>query len=235
MSCSVSDRILEGRDIVVRYGEREILRGANFVLERGKLAAISGRTGVGKTSLLNVIGLLSRPAEGRILLRPRADQELDCSGLSNRQTDGLIRQHYAYVFQHTELINHWNLHDNIALPLLSQGLPGSWKARDRIDQLCVALGLDPGELGDRGVAQLSGGERQRVGIARALIGRPGILIADEPTGSLDQTTKLEIFRLFREVSIERHIAAAIVSHDQEIIDLCDHEYRISNKTVSQVK
>jgi len=231
----VSDRILEGRDITIRHGEREILSGVDLTLQRGKLTGITGRTGSGKTSMLNVLGLLARPAGGRILLSLPTGQTLECTGLGSRRTDRLIREHYAYVFQHTELINHWNLHDNIALPLLSRGSLGRREIHQRISRLCEALGLDPQTLGNRDVARLSGGERQRVGIARALVSEPRILIADEPTGSLDQTTRSEIFQLLRGLATERGIASAIVSHDADIIAQCDHEYRICDRKLHRAR
>jgi cell division transport system ATP-binding protein len=191
---------------------REALSGVSFSLERGELAFLTGPSGAGKSTLLRLIALIERPSRGTVLVN---DQ--NTARISRRRIPG-FRQRLGVVFQDHKLLYDRTVFDNVALPLVIAGL-----SRREI-QRRVRASLDQvGLLGRETHAPitLSTGEQQRVGIARAVAGRPEVVIADEPTGNLDPELSLEIMQLFGRFN-EVGVTLLIATHDLELIEALPH-------------
>jgi cell division transport system ATP-binding protein len=188
---------------------REALGGVTFTLERGEMAFLTGPSGAGKSTLLRLIALIERPSRGTVLVN-----NLNTSRVSRRRIP-LFRRNIGVVFQDHKLLQDRPVFDNVALPLVIAG----WGQRE-IERR-VRASLD--QVGLLGREQqlpitLSSGEQQRVGIARAIVARPELLIADEPTGNLDPELSLEIMRLFERFN-EVGITLLIATHDLELVEM----------------
>ena len=229
--------LLEAKDIQIRFKQRTLLTGGNISLIKGQVSGIRGRTGCGKTSLLRVLGLLSKPYEGQIFLSGNTRKSL--TSLSRAKQDEIIRQYFAYVFQDAELMMNWDAIDNISLPLIAKGYSKT-ACQEKAEALCQAMGIDTavfkGKEGNKPelVSTLSGGEKQRIGIARALAKEPQILLADEPTGSLDNKTKESILDLFFKVVEEKQIATVLVTHDPDVMAKCHRKYVLEESTLVNI-
>jgi len=190
-------------------GEAEVhaLRDVNLDLEPGEYVSIMGPSGSGKSTLLNIIGLLDRPTAGVY----RLDGE-DVTGLSDRQQSQVRREKIGFVFQFFHLVPRLSAAENVELPLVLAGVQPEERA-PRVGRLLEEFGIT-GRAQHR-PDQLSGGERQRVAIARAMVMQPAVVLADEPTGNLDQTTGKEVIHLL-EVLNGKGIAVLLVTHDPEL-------------------
>jgi putative ABC transport system ATP-binding protein len=184
---------------------RELFGAVELVLESGQFAAITGESGIGKSTLLNLIGGLDLAQEGRILIEGRdlATLDEDCRTL-------LRRDRIGFVFQAFHILPHLTLWQNVALPLVLQGKSAG--AREKAEPLLEAVGL--GGRAEERPSVLSGGELQRVAIARAVIHRPALILADEPTGNLDPATASGVLALFRRVIAETGAAIILVTHSR---------------------
>jgi ABC-type lipoprotein export system ATPase subunit len=231
------DVLLEAKDIQIKFKQRILLTGGNISLIKGQVSGIRGRTGCGKTSFLRVLGLLSKPCHGKIFLRGKTENCL--TTLSRAKQDDIIRQYFAYVFQDAELMMNWNAIDNISLPLIAKGYSKK-ECQKKAEELCKAMGINTevfeGKEGNKPelVSTLSGGERQRIGIARALAKEPKILLADEPTGSLDEETKESILDLFFKVVEQKQIATVVVTHDSYVMAKCHRKYVLEESTLGNI-
>jgi putative ABC transport system ATP-binding protein len=183
------------------------LRGVNFSIRRGELVAIVGPSGSGKTTLLHLMGTLDRPTSGTVLV-----DGTDVASLSDRQLAYLRATSIAFVFQHFFLAEHETVLDNVADGMLYAGVRHAERQRHALEALDV-VGL--AARAKARPTQLSGGQRQRVAIARALAGGPAIILADEPTGNLDQATGKSILALFEALN-ERGATIVIITHDTGI-------------------
>ena len=186
-----------------RYGTTTVFSGVNLTVAPGEFIAIVGESGVGKSSLLNCLAALDDWSEGRIT---HAGVEL--GGLSDTQRAHWRREHLGFVFQAFHVLPHLDVAQNVGLPLLLLGRPDP----ARVQQMLDAVGL--GELGARLPAELSGGQLQRVAIARALVHRPGLLLADEPTGNLDPSTAAQVMDVLEQQARESGAALVLVTHSQ---------------------
>ncbi len=191
---------LECRQLSKAYGTRSVLRALDFRLEAGEYVAIMGESGVGKSTLLNLIAGLDAPDSGTLLIAGHAINALDDEAATR-----LRREKLGFVFQAFHLLPHLNLLQNVALPLRLNGL-----SDERAFEMLDAVGLAGREQDFP--RQLSGGEMQRVAIARALAHRPRLLLADEPTGNLDPDTAADILQLLKREIRDSQAAAVIVTH-----------------------
>ena len=196
-----------------RYaGGREALGDVNFHVAAGEMAFLTGHSGAGKTTVLRLIALIERPTRGQVIVNGR-----NLAGVSRRQVAGM-RRRIGMVFQDHKLLNDRNVYDNVALLLIIAGLD----ARETGKRVRAALD-QVGLLGKEKNApiELSTGEQQRVGIARAVVTKPPILIADEPTGNLDPDLSREIMLLFQRLNLVG-VSVLIASHDQGLISDLGH-------------
>jgi putative ABC transport system ATP-binding protein len=184
-----------------RYGSTTVFSGVDLTVVPGEFIAIVGESGVGKSSLLNCLAALDDWSEGRV-----THAGVDLGGLSDTQRAHWRRAHLGFVFQAFHVLPHLDVAQNVGLPLLLLGRPDT----ARVQQMLDAVGL--GELGARLPAELSGGQLQRVAIARALVHRPGLLLADEPTGNLDPSTAAQVMGVLEQQARESGAALVLVTH-----------------------
>lgn len=191
----------------------DALRGVDLTIERGEFVALAGPSGSGKSTVLNLIGGLDRPTTGEVWI-----DGVELSASDERTLTRHRRQHIGFVFQTFNLLPRLTARENVALPLMFSGVP----RRERLDRartLLERVGL--GHRLTHRPGQLSGGEQQRVAIGRALVGRPALLLADEPTGNLDSTTGTGIMALLKELNQEYGLTLLVVTHDPEVAAFAD--------------
>ena len=212
------DRILleaQGLSKTYRLGETEIpiLEDLSLTVRSGEMVAIVGASGAGKSTLLHLLGGLDRPTAGSVRIDGfdiTKTTELDLSSFRNRQI--------GFVFQFHHLLPEFTALENVMMPLLIGGL-GRREARVRAGNLIARVGL--AGRADHRPGALSGGEQQRVALARALVAAPSLLLADEPTGNLDQRTGADILQLLLELRREERLTAILVTHNEDLAAACD--------------
>lgn len=216
----MNDIILSAENLGKAYplpkGELRVFQGIDFELQRGDLAAIMGMSGVGKTTLLNLLGTLDRPSEGTI----RLDGE-DLAVRSDLEISGLRNSKIGFVFQFYHLLPEFTALENISIPLLIRGT-GRKEALPRARKLLDEVGL--GAKANFRPGQMSGGEQQRVAVARALVNEPKVLLADEPTGNLDWKTGEMVLRLILDLHQKKGLSSVIVTHNEKIAAYCHRLY-----------
>jgi len=196
------------------------LRGVDLELRGGEMLALSGPSGSGKSTLLNLAGLIDQPDEGRIEIGGRSVERLDVTAATLLRRDAI-----GFVFQGFNLVPVMTVAENVDFPLLLAGLTARDR-RHRVAAMLEAVGL--AEHAEHRPDALSGGQRQRVAIARALIKHPTLVIADEPTASLDSHTADQVLELMREQGHAHGAAFLIATHDARLLGRCDRSLRLSD-------
>jgi len=217
---SADDPLLEIEALTKGYGNgaTPVLNGLNLVLRAGEYLAIMGESGVGKSTLLNLIAGLDRPDSGRVLF-----QGTDLTRLDDDALTLLRRRRIGFVFQSFHVLPFLSVAQNVALPLELLDAPET-ERRERVQQMLEDVGL--AELGRRFPRELSGGELQRVAIARALVHRPALLLADEPTGNLDPRTATQILELLRRSLRGSGSAAILITHSRVAARTADRRLKL---------
>jgi putative ABC transport system ATP-binding protein len=200
------------------------LRDVSLEVERGEFVALVGRSGCGKSTLLNLAGAMDFPTSGRVLL-----DSIDTSKLNDGGLTTLRREKVGFIFQSFQLLQTLTVFENVELPLLLAGKPN---ARAAAREKLTWVELDG--LGDRYPHQLSGGQMQRVGIARALVQSPAILLADEPTGNLDTVTGNVILDLLKRLTREVNTATLMATHSPEAAALADAVVRLRDGHIEEI-
>ena len=205
--------MIEARNIVKRYGDLEVLRGVDLDVAQGEIVSIVGPSGAGKTTLLQIIGTLETPNGGEVRYDGKNVLEL-----KDRELARFRNRNIGFVFQFHQLLPEFTMLENVAIPALLGGRSRS-EAYARAKQLLERMHLS--ERLDHKPSQLSGVECQRVAVARALINSPKVILADEPSGSLDTQNKQELHRLFFELRDELNQTFIIVTHDEGLAAQAD--------------
>jgi putative ABC transport system ATP-binding protein len=208
---------LELLDLVKEYesGAETVraLKGVDFRIDRGEFVSVVGPSGSGKSTMLNMLGLLDIPTSGQVLL-----DGTDVTTFSEAERTGTRKEYIGFVFQSFFLIDSLTAVENVTLPTVYDQ---DRDATTRAEQLLKRVGL--GDRLDHTPGQLSGGQKQRVAIARSLVNNPEVLLADEPTGNLDQDTGTTILEEFTRICAEENVAVVTVTHDPLVSDYADRE------------
>lgn len=190
------------------FGSLEVLKGIDLELPADRIVTVTGASGAGKTTLLQIMGTLDTPDVGNV-----SYDDLDVTSLSDKRLSTFRCRHIGFIFQQHQLLPEFNARENVMLPALLAGTTRR-EAAARADELLGLLGL--ADRATHKPAAMSGGEQQRVAVARALVNKPDIVFADEPTGSLDSHNRDEICRLFLNLHEQLRQGFVIVTHDPEL-------------------
>lgn len=227
----MNDMLLEARDLSKTYESAsrriDVLKDLNLQIPRGRTIAIMGASGVGKSTLLHILGGLDRPDKGEILFESR-----DLASCSAQELADFRNSKIGFVFQMHNLLPEFDALENTMMPILLRNYDRA-AAKQRATKVLREVGL--AERLDHRPGQLSGGEQQRAAIARALVNDPPLILADEPTGNLDERTGETIFQLFRQLHAQRNLSFVIATHNPALAAICDetyilHEGQLTSKT-----
>lgn len=216
--------IIEATNIEKRFGSIEVLRKVSISIPSQQITAIVGPSGAGKTTLLQILGTLDPPNAGT--LRIAGHNPLS---MSRKRQAQFRNKHIGFVFQFHQLLPEFTAAENVAIPAMIAGVKKK-EALQAAEDLLADLGLSKRIL--HKPSQLSGGEKQRVAVARALINQPSVILADEPSGSLDTERKQELHQLFFNLCRERHQTFVIVTHDTELAQMAHHTITLKDGQIA---
>ena len=205
--------MIEIKNIRKSFGSLEVLKGIDLHIDKGEVVSIVGPSGAGKTTLLQIIGTLDRPDTGTVIV-----DGIDTSKLSKKKLADFRNQHLGFVFQFHQLLPEFTAIENIMIPAYIAGLSKK-QARQRAKELLDFMGL--ADRATHKPNELSGGEKQRVAVARALVNNPAVVLADEPSGSLDSKNKEELHQLFFDLRDKFGQTFVIVTHDEQLASITD--------------
>ncbi|HOD68888.1 MAG: ABC transporter ATP-binding protein [Bacteroidaceae bacterium] len=210
--------MIKVENITKSFGDLKVLKGINMKVKRGEILSITGPSGAGKTTLLQIIGSLDKPDTGRIIYN-----DTDITTMEEKELAAFRNRHIGFVFQSHQLLPEFTAVENVMIPSLiaNQSMHNSKK---RAMELLDVLGLT--ERASHKPAQLSGGEKQRIAVARALVNNPYVILADEPSGSLDTKNKEELHNLFFKLREIMGQTFVIVTHDESLASLADRRINI---------
>ncbi|MBQ2970735.1 MAG: ABC transporter ATP-binding protein [Bacteroidaceae bacterium] len=215
--------MIQLHDIRKSFGTLQVIKGIDLTINQGEIVSIVGPSGAGKTTLLQIIGTLDRPDSGRVLFGG-----IDVAVYNEKQLSAFRNQHVGFVFQFHQLLPEFTAVENVMMPALINGA-GMADARRRAMEMLDYLGLTA--RASHKPSELSGGEKQRVAVARALVNRPQVILADEPSGSLDTQNKEELHRLFFDLRRELGQTFIIVTHDESLAAITDRTIRLRDGLV----
>lgn len=217
--------MISGKNIYKRYGTVEVLRGVDVEISRGEVVSIVGPSGSGKSTLLHILGTLDAADSGEV----RMNQVL-LQSLSGKKMAAFRNKHIGFVFQFHHLLPEFSALENVCIPGWLSGR-GKAQVRQEAEKLLRMLGLS--DRMDNKPNQLSGGEQQRVAVARALINKPDIIFADEPTGNLDSANAKDLHQLFFDLRSEFRQTFLIVTHNEELATLSDRVLHMKDGKIVQ--
>ncbi len=216
--------MLKATNIHKAYGKLDILKGVDLEVKKGEIVTIVGASGAGKSTLLNILGTLDRPDQGQLFIN-----NLEVSKLNNTNLSDFRNQRIGFIFQFHHLLDEFNAVENVSIPAFIKGVSRS-EAEKNATALLERLGL--GDRLTHKPNELSGGEQQRVAVARALINKPAIIFADEPSGNLDSANSLELHKLFIRLRDEFNQTFVIVTHNEELANMSDRTVLMKDGLVS---
>jgi lipoprotein-releasing system ATP-binding protein len=205
--------MLRAESIHKSYGQLQILKGVDLDVKKGEIVSIVGASGAGKSSLLNILGTLDRPDSGQLFI-----DNIALNQLSNKNLSAFRNQKIGFIFQFHHLLSEFDALENVCIPAFIAGTSRNTSEKRATDILNM-LGL--GQRLNHKPNELSGGEQQRVAVARALINRPALIFADEPSGNLDSTNARELHELFIRLRNEYNQTFVIVTHNKDLAALSD--------------
>lgn len=205
--------MIDIKNITKSFASLQVLKGIDLHINKGEVVSIVGPSGAGKTTLLQIIGTLDKPDAGTICI-----DGIDVSSLSTRKLSDFRNQHIGFVFQFHQLLPEFTALENIMIPAYIAGKSNS-EAKQRALELLAFMGLS--DRAHHKPAELSGGEKQRVAVARALVNKPAVILADEPSGSLDSKNKAELHQLFFDLRDKFGQTFVIVTHDEGLAAITD--------------
>ena len=203
----------------------EILKGISLEVRQGDLLAIMGYSGCGKSTLMNIMGLMDQPSSGSCRIDGR-----EVSGMSDDEQSDFRNLSIGFVFQPSFLLSRLTSLENVALPLAYRGITGE-ASESQAEAMLERVGM--ADYMDRRPNELSGGQQQRVAIARALVGQPALILADEPTGALDEDTAKDIMGLIVKLNADENLTGVVVTHDREIARQCSRVIRLVEGVASE--
>ena len=205
--------MIDVKDIKKSFGSLQVLKGIDLHIDKGEIVSIVGPSGAGKTTLLQIIGTLDKPDSGTVTV-----DGIDVGTLSTKKLSDFRNQHIGFVFQFHQLLPEFTALENVMIPAFIAG-KGRREAKERAEELLSFMGLS--DRAGHKPNELSGGGKQRVAVARALVNNPAVILADEPSGSLDSKNKTELHQLFFDLRDKYGQTFVIVTHDEELAKLTD--------------
>ncbi len=212
-------------NITKSFGKLQVLKGIDLAIGKAEVVSIVGPSGAGKTTLLQIIGTLDRPDTGTVEI-----DGIDVTGLSDRKLADFRNRHIGFVFQFHQLLPEFTALENVMIPAYIAGVSGS-EARRRATELLQFMGL--ADRAHHKPNELSGGEKQRVAVARALVNHPAVILADEPSGSLDSKNKVELHQLFFDLRDRFGQTFVIVTHDEQLASITDRTIHMRDGVLEQ--
>ena len=212
--------MIEIKGVTKSFGSLQVLKGIDLRIEKGEIVSIVGPSGAGKTTLLQILGTLDKPDSGSVVV-----DGIETSTLSTNKLSEFRNMHLGFVFQFHQLLPEFTAIENIMIPAYIAGMKPK-EARSRAEELLAFMGLS--DRATHKPNELSGGEKQRVAVARALMNNPAVILADEPSGSLDSKNKEELHKLFFELRDKFGQTFVIVTHDETLATLTDRTIHLKD-------
>ena len=215
--------MIEVKNIHKSFGTLEVLKGVDLTVEKGEIVSIIGKSGAGKTTLLQIIGTLDKPDAGSVVI-----DGVDVFALKEKELADFRNRHIGFIFQFHQLLPEFNALENVMMPAMIARVPEK-DAEQRAVKLLTELGM--AERLTHKPNELSGGEKQRVAAARAMMMSPDVILADEPSGSLDESNKKELHKLLLQMREQYGQTIIIVTHDKELAEISDRVIEMSDGLV----